>query len=551
MKYSNRVYGLLCAVFILLTLYHFPQAAYAASDVRDDSHFIVKVTGGKDIVAALARDGTVWVWGERSIGQDTKWEKPNYDPRIAPELSGIIDVQAGNNHFLALKKDGTVWMMGSNDNGQRGDDTYTTYDYSKGEDSKTVVQDLGAYKPVQVPGLVDIVGIAATSRGGKAWDKKGRLWEWGDFEYNPSLKVQGIEERKKLSPKLIEDVRDVVEYSYGFGVEAILKKDGTVAVNSMNQLGQWGNGSRITDILRYGQYITVPDVSDVAHIETPGLVGTVIAYRNDGTVWEWGGALLRPEGILPKDSFIDMFKIPVNITPNQTLELQEYKNISVLGAEVLGRPTLLGLKKDGTVWSRGDNYYKLLGNSAEKERYSWGQVRGLPSISQISARYLTAYAVGQDGSIWGWGLSNPGLLGDAKESYPGNYYGILQATPIPIGDFKGSAVSVTVKGTVVVFLPSPENRNGSLVVNLEDAVTWFGAKAAVDNKKKTVTIAKKKTNVLIKAGSTTAVINKKTVKLTKAPLLRDGTWTILASDLAKLLGAKAEYSSIEKTLKIV
>jgi alpha-tubulin suppressor-like RCC1 family protein len=72
---------------------------------------------------ALSSDGTVWAWGQNSVGQlglgDTA-------ARLRPTHLGITDVAsigAGRLHSLAVKVAGTAWAWGKNDFGQLGDGT--------------------------------------------------------------------------------------------------------------------------------------------------------------------------------------------------------------------------------------------------------------------------------------------------------------------------------------------------------------------------------------------------------------------------------------------
>ncbi|MBI4243848.1 MAG: hypothetical protein HY606_07135 [Planctomycetes bacterium] len=73
----------------------------------------------------------------------------------------------------------------------------------------------------------------------------------------------------------------------------------------------------------------------------------------------------------------------------------------------------LALKRDGTVWSWGDNTYGQLGNG------SYGnfetnpvQVAGLSNVTQIAAGYSYSLALRKDGTVWAWGWNTYGQLGN-------------------------------------------------------------------------------------------------------------------------------------------
>ncbi|HOM27233.1 MAG TPA: hypothetical protein PKV21_06980, partial [bacterium] len=92
---------------------------------------VIKVTAGWDFSVILKKDGTVWTFGDNKYGQlgNGTTENRNYAVQVkGPEgkgyLKNIIDIKAGAFHVLALAKDGTVWAWGDNEFGQLGDGTY-------------------------------------------------------------------------------------------------------------------------------------------------------------------------------------------------------------------------------------------------------------------------------------------------------------------------------------------------------------------------------------------------------------------------------------------
>jgi alpha-tubulin suppressor-like RCC1 family protein len=90
-----------------------------------------------DHVLALARDGSVYAWGYGTSGQlgigplpvvNFRTRSPSAMPEVPypvriPDLGDVIAVKAGARHSLALRKDGTVFAWGDNTLGQVGDGT--------------------------------------------------------------------------------------------------------------------------------------------------------------------------------------------------------------------------------------------------------------------------------------------------------------------------------------------------------------------------------------------------------------------------------------------
>jgi alpha-tubulin suppressor-like RCC1 family protein len=121
-----------------------PVAAAGLTDV-------VALGAGAGSAVALRADGTVWSWGGGSTS-----------PALVPGLPPIVQIAAGAEHTLALASDGTVWAWGRNVEGQLGTGTPAEF----------------GWPPVQVPGLNDVVSIAAAYHS-VALAADGSLWAWG------------------------------------------------------------------------------------------------------------------------------------------------------------------------------------------------------------------------------------------------------------------------------------------------------------------------------------------------------------------------------------
>lgn len=100
---------------------------------------VTDVSAGEMHVLALSAEGAVFAWGNGQAGQlgignmptinfksglpDTTYYLPF--PSRVPMLPGITAISAGMKHSLALAKDGTVYSWGENRYGQLGDGTTT------------------------------------------------------------------------------------------------------------------------------------------------------------------------------------------------------------------------------------------------------------------------------------------------------------------------------------------------------------------------------------------------------------------------------------------
>lgn len=115
---------------------------------------------------AVTDSGQVWGFGpEESLALG-----PVLGHRAARQVAGLAQmrqVAAGERHSLALAADGTVWSWGENGAGQLG----------------TGSTGAGRATPQPIPGLADVVQIAAGHRGGWALLASGVAYGWGDNRF--------------------------------------------------------------------------------------------------------------------------------------------------------------------------------------------------------------------------------------------------------------------------------------------------------------------------------------------------------------------------------
>lgn len=104
----------------------------------------IAASGGHSL--ALRSDGTVWAWGDNSVGQlgNSSAGSGTTSPVQVSGLTGVTSIAAGLSHSLALRSDGTAWAWGSNWVGQLGNGTTTN-----------------SPVPVQVSNLTGVTAIAA------------------------------------------------------------------------------------------------------------------------------------------------------------------------------------------------------------------------------------------------------------------------------------------------------------------------------------------------------------------------------------------------------
>jgi alpha-tubulin suppressor-like RCC1 family protein len=76
----------------------------------------------------------------------------------------------------------------------------------------------------------------------------------------------------------------------------------------------------------------------------------------------------------------------------------------------------MALKSDGTVWGWGSNNVGSLGDNTTTDRLTPIQVLSLTNIIKIDAGWDYTLALKADGTVWSWGMGTSGELGDGSST---------------------------------------------------------------------------------------------------------------------------------------
>jgi alpha-tubulin suppressor-like RCC1 family protein len=237
---------------------------------------ITQVSAGGSGSLALSSDGTVWAWGWNQFGEVGDGTTVNrLTPFQVPGLSGITQVAAGDGFNLALRSDGTVWAWGLNNHGELGDGTFT--------DSSV---------PVQVQGLSQVTRIAAGESFSMAVRTKGfitfqsSVWTWGS-NFSGQLGDGTLTDRdtpEEVSGIGVQSISGIAAAAGG-SFAMVLGSDGSVwewGDNATDQLGEdTGPESQTTPVEAIGQS-TITQIAASAN--------DALALHSDGTVWQWGNS---------------------------------------------------------------------------------------------------------------------------------------------------------------------------------------------------------------------------------------------------------------------
>ncbi len=241
---------------------------------------VTAIAAGENHTFALKNDGTVWAWGDNSVGQLGDGTTTNSSTPV--QLSGIADVDiiaTGPNHTVVLKSDGTVLAWGDNRFGQLGVETTETCEFAliNGDCSTT---------PVQISGLTDVAAIATGDSHTIVLKADGTVWAWGE---NTVGQLGNGTTTNSIIAVQVSGLTDVITITASIA----LKNDGTIWAWGENTVGQLGVETTETCINSWGTTypcsttpVQVSWLANVIAIETGD--DHTIALKTDGTVWAWG-----------------------------------------------------------------------------------------------------------------------------------------------------------------------------------------------------------------------------------------------------------------------
>lgn len=361
------------------------------------------VVGGGGHTAAVKRNGGVWVCGAAIFGQlgngvktASYWDPP---VRLGSEVgwTAVASWESAD-HIVALMQDGSMWAWGWNVYGQLGDGTKAT-----------------RRVPTRVDTGTDWRAIAVGQAHSSALKADHSLWTWGKNDYGQlgNGTLTGSSE-----PLMIGQVGDWSYVSTGSEHSVGIRQDGSLWSWGRNDSGQLGDGTR--------SHRSVPTLIDSGAKWRSVSAGEdhTVAIMNDGSLWAWGW---NKDGRLGDGTAEDRLR-PVRIGSDNDWRICEARSGYTQGVKENGTlwswgwcfmtPTQVGndgnwafvmryaARTDGSLWWygcptwNGQPRYEL--HQSDKEGFWIG----------IAEAYSAGAGIQQDGSLWAWGYSQYGMVGN-------------------------------------------------------------------------------------------------------------------------------------------
>lgn len=306
-------------------------------------------------------DGTVTAWPDQADGQAVRYALP------AKAVAAAVNQYAA---FILLDT-GVVMAVGQNN-------------------AQTLGRPGGnASSPAPVPGLRDIVQVAATYGHALALGRDGTVFAWGEDVDG----LRGDNQTSHAPVTRVAGLPPVVQVATAARHSLALGQDGRVYAWGSNGQGELGMGATGAP----APPSPVPGLDKVVAVAA-GLK-TSLALKQDGSVWAWGsnqsamlGNGLRGESASNGNAFSPM------------------KTPGVSGARqlVAGEGFVLALLADGALRAWGFDGFGQIGvGTAGGYHPSPTRIPSLSKVIGVNAGGYRVFATTADGQLWHWGTPIP------------------------------------------------------------------------------------------------------------------------------------------------
>ena len=362
-----------------------PDASFRLEDV----HTANTVSFGLKHGAAISSNGDLYTWGSNSSGQLGHGDIGSYvgTPTKVPGISDVVSICLGDSHSTAITASGDLYTWGSNRRGQLG----------YGQGWRDVQYNI---TPMRVRGVPKVVSVSSSGTITTVVTNAGELYIWG---FGGRI------------PRKIEDITNVATVSRASDRDST-GAENTVAIANNGGIYTWGAsdiaiGYRVEphDFRRNPVWSgfrpkRVPGIKNVIAVSFGGL--HVAAITSDGELYTWGVNWYGQTG-------------HGGGTHSEVIEPTQIRDLTSVVAVSSGSIHSAAVTEEGFLYTWGFNSIGQLGYySSTYTQYGTQytdtptRVPGLTDVVAVSLRHHSSAAITSDGSLYTWGNTYGGILGD-------------------------------------------------------------------------------------------------------------------------------------------
>lgn len=296
-------------------------------------------------------------------------------PTKMSHLDSFKEIFPGLFHVYALDKKNELWSWGNNGlKGQLGINSDKSY-----FETPQKVETNNTWKT-----------IATQDQFSAGIKSDGTLWVWGRYHAYPS-NYGGSNGVDEIFPVLIDTSKNWKDVKVGFAHILVLRNDNTLwslGVNTNGALGIAGDGGFMPSKAITPQLV----MKDIDYFEAYG--SSSFAIDKKGYLYLWG----QSKGLKITDGSKDYLLDSIYYTiPHLVSNDSNWKCVSIKGSHAIA------LKKDGTLWSWGENNFGQLGIGNYNNTFIPTKVGSAMNWKNISASNSNSFAIKDDGTLWSWG----------------------------------------------------------------------------------------------------------------------------------------------------
>lgn len=346
----------------------------------------------------LVAASTMMVFSSRLFSADLSPDAISTDN--APSSSGLNKIALGEYQMFFIVK-GKVRALGSNRADEAG--------FDKDHGSIPIPAQI-----ITVPKEINFTDVACGGYHSLALDDSGHVWAWGGNDYG-NVGIGAADKEFHLPAIVKTDANgdpfdDVAEVGSGFHFCVARKKDGSVWTwglsgddkEGYNSTGISGDGDKSSHPETRPVKVKFPDGISIAKISAG--MNIIMALDTNGDVWSWGGGeRVESRGTGNRDC----------ATPTKLSKLPAHiKDITA------GSGCNYAIDADGNLWGWGyEGAYLCLGDGKDFHHPTPYPVKlDFPDLNghvkAVAVSQLTTHALKDDGTLWGWGDSAMGEVGD-------------------------------------------------------------------------------------------------------------------------------------------